>query len=178
MGVTPSLPPYAHIDQEAVRCIAQASIVYQVPELLLHSVLVKEGGRTGKCVRNANGTYDCGLSQINTAWSQHLEQRGVSWARVQNEACTNIYVAAYILRTNQVKKNGDWFSAIVSYNIGPNNWTPQRYSIGYRYAADVVSLWRGFQAWVDANNPSAMSSSRRPQHQGKSPLVFNAPSNE
>jgi soluble lytic murein transglycosylase-like protein len=165
MDAVASLPPYAHVSQEAVQCAAQASLRYQVPELLLHAVVVKENGRMGQCVRNKNGTQDCGLAQINTSWVSHFAKFGIRLEHVLYDTCTNLNASAYILRDNYNKKK-DWFSAVVAYNIGPNNWTPARYQIGYRYATDVVRYWWGFQNWVDAKNgvvraPAAASA--RPQ---------------
>lgn len=150
MDATASLPPYAHVTQEAVQCVAQASLRYQVPELLLHAVIVKENGRMGKCSKNKNGTLDCGLAQINTSWQEHFSRYGVRMEHLLYDTCTNINASAYILKDNFNKKKGDWFSAIVSYNIGPNKWTPVRYGIGHKYASDVVRYWWGFQNWVDA----------------------------
>ena len=148
---TPSLPPYAHVNEQAVQCIADASVRYEVPELLLHAVLRKENGRTGQAVRNANGTYDMGLAQINTVWVPHFAKYGVKLEHLLYDPCTNLQAAAYILKDNAIKFKGDWFRAIVAYNIGPSNWTPNRYGVGYRYASEVVRYWWGFQNWVDAN---------------------------
>lgn len=148
---TPSLPPYAHVTAQVVQCVADASVRYEVPELLLHAILRKENGRTGQAVRNANGTYDMGLAQINTVWVPHFARYGVKLEHLLYDPCTNLQAAAYILKDNALKFKGDWFKSIVAYNIGPNNWTPARYSVGYRYATDVVRYWWGFQNWVDAN---------------------------
>jgi soluble lytic murein transglycosylase-like protein len=147
---TPSLPPYAHVTAEAVQCIADASVRYQAPELLLHAILRKEGGRMGQAVKNKNGSYDLGLAQINTAWVAHFARYGVRIEHLLYDTCTNLHASAYVLRDNANKFQGDWFKAIVAYNIGPNNWTGERYSVGYRYATDVVKYWWGFQNWVDA----------------------------
>jgi len=151
MDAVASLPPYAHVTQEAVQCAAQASLRYQVPELLLHAIVVKENGRMGQCVRNKNGSYDCGLAQINTAWTDHFAKYGVKFDHVRYDTCTNLNASAYILRDNFNRKK-DWFAATVAYNIGPNKWTPNRYKIGHKYATDVVKYWWGFQNWVDAKN--------------------------
>jgi len=146
MDITPALPPYGHLDQSAVMCIAAASRRYQVPELLMHAILLKENGRTGECSKNKNGTLDCGLAQINSIWTSHFQKHGISYEVIKNDACLNIHVSAYILRSFYVKKGMDWGKAIISYNIGPNNWTPKRYSVGYRYAVDVVNYWRALDA--------------------------------
>lgn len=148
MDAVAALPPYAHLDQEAVQCVAQASSRYQVPELLLHSILMKENGRTGKCSKNKNGTYDCGLAQINTTWLPHFAKYGVTQEMLYGNACTNIQAAAYILRWNFLRKQEQWFPTIMAYNIGPYNWTPARTAIGQRYANDVVARWWGFYDWL------------------------------
>lgn len=152
MDVTPSLPPYAHVTQEAVQCAAQASLRYDVPELLLHAILMRENGRVGKTSRNRNGTEDLGPAQINSSQLAEFSKFGLKRENILNDFCTNIYVSAYILRDNFNKKGGDWFRAIVSYNIGPNNWTAERYRIGYAYAVGVVRYWWSFQNYVDAKN--------------------------
>jgi soluble lytic murein transglycosylase-like protein len=156
MGVTPALPPYAHLDAEAVQCIAQASVRYQVPELLLHAVLLKENGRTGKCSKNRNGTFDCGFAQINTTWFEHFARYGIRPEHLVSNSCINIQAGAYVLKDNYNKK-ADWFKAIVSYNIGPYRWTPERYAIGYKYAKDVITHWWRLHNWVVANSPQLQS---------------------
>lgn len=154
MGVQASLPPYAHLQKEAVQCIAQASVRYEVPELLLHSILMKEGGRSGQCVTNRNRTKDCGLAQINTSWAGYFKEKyKLGFEQISQDACTNIYVSAYILKTNFNLK-GHWFYATMAYNIGPNNWTDTRYRIGHAYASDVFARWRGFHAYVERNSPN------------------------
>ncbi len=179
MDAVPALPPYAHINKEAVQCIAQASLRYDVPELLLHAILVKENGRTGKCSRNKNGTYDCGLAQINTTWTDYFAKQGIPAEYLLGDPCTNIHASAYILRKNYNNKAADWFKAVVSYNIGPNNWSPPRYAVGYKYAHDVVAQWWGFQNWVDAKggiarDPKTGAAVVR-QAAGVTQLVFDSP---
>lgn len=149
--VTPSLPAYAHVTTEAVQCIADASVRYEVPELLLHAVLRKENGRTGKATRNRDGSYDMGMAQINTTWVKHFSRYGIRIEHLLYDTCTNLQASAYILKDNANKFHGDWFKAIIAYNIGPYNWTPERYAIGHSYASEVVKNWWGFQNWVDAS---------------------------
>jgi len=144
------LPPYAHLDKEAVQCVAQASLRYSVPELLLHSILMKENGRTGKCSKNRNGTYDCGLAQINTAWLPHFAKYGITPDILYGNACVNIQASAYILRWNFERKP-DWYRATIAYNIGPYRWTPNRLAIGQRYADDVLRRWWGYYEWLAAH---------------------------
>lgn len=148
MAATPSLPPYAHFDAEAVQCIAQASERYGVPELLLHSILLKENGRNGQCSKNKNGSFDCGLAQINTQWADTFAKQGVGYAAIAQSSCLNIQASAYILKSAYLHKAQDWFKATVAYNIGENNWSPVRYAIGYNYAVDVVKRWQQLHDFV------------------------------
>lgn len=138
----PALPPYGHLGIEEVQCIARASHRYQVPELLLHAIVSKENGRTGKCVHNKrSNTWDCGLAQINSAWFPYFKKQGVEPWHVVNTSCVNLHASAYILKKYYLRKNNDWAQAVISYNIGPNNWTPERLRIGRNYAQDVIQRW-------------------------------------
>lgn len=156
MVVEPLLPAYAHITEEASRCIAEASSLYDVPELLMHAVLLKENGRAGKCSRaNSDGTRDCGLGQINTLWGEHFKSKyNITPKQIKDDVCTNIYVSGYILKKYNMVKKGDWFDTIIAYNIGPYKWKsqPNRYAIGHKYATDVVNYWWSYQRYVDAQH--------------------------
>jgi len=151
MLVAATLPPYGHLNQEAVTCVAQASVRYEVPELLLHSIILKEGGQTGRYSTNKDGSYDLGLAQINTSWLGYFAKYGVKPEDIMNQACTNVAVSAYILKYNWLHQGQDWFKAIVAYHIGNNQWTATRYKRGYGYASDVVKNWWGFYRYVQYN---------------------------
>jgi soluble lytic murein transglycosylase-like protein len=157
MGAVPSLPPYAHVTKEAVLCAAQASLRFNVPELLLDAIIGKEDGRTGQCTKNKDGSYDCGLAQINTSWAPLFKKSNVSFYYVTNDVCTNLQACAYILRDNYNKKGGDWRAAIVAYNIGPNSTSVTKREIGAKYAADVIQRWWGFQNWVSHYQPASQN---------------------
>ncbi len=92
-----------------------------------------------------------GLAQINTSWVQHFLRYGIRLEHLLYDTCTNLQASAYILKSNANKFNGDWFKAIIAYNIGPANWTASRYAIGRNYADNVVKSWWGFQNWVEVN---------------------------
>lgn len=149
--LTPALPPYGAITAEAAQCIVQAAARYDVPELLLHAIIRKENGRMGRYSANRDGSYDFGLAQINTKWTEHFARYGITPSHLLNDTCVNISASAYILKFNWMRQNQDWFKTIVAYNIGNRNWTPKRYRIGYKYAADVLHYWKQFQAYVEAS---------------------------
>ena len=155
--------PYGKLDAVAIQCIHASATKHGVPEALLHAYIKKENGTMGQCSRNKNGTYDCGLAQINTIWAKEFAQYNVDYRHVMNDACTNIDAQGYIARKMyNVKK--DWFKSIVSYNIGPNNWTPARYSIGHKYASDVVKYWWEFEKYRNTNVPPPSNSTRQTQY--------------
>lgn len=84
-------------------CLMLASQTYDVPPALLVGIYKAEGGKVGQEVVNENGSYDLGPMQINTVWLPDLSRRwGVSQAKahqlVRDDACTNVGVAAWILR--------------------------------------------------------------------------------
>lgn len=159
--VPASLPPYAHLSEADVQCVAKASATYQVPELLLHSIIRKENGRQGQAVPNKNGSRDLGLAQINTVWLGELKQYNITEHALKQDNCLNVQVASWVLRKYFLLKN-DWYAATVAYNIGPNKWaeSPNRLRIGMSYANSVIRDWHQLQNWVDTYNPSAPSASR------------------
>ena len=158
-----AVPPYGHVTEEVVQCIAQASSRYTVPELLLHAIITVEGGRTGKVVKNKNGSLDMGLAQINTSWLEYFSKFGITADHLIYNSCTNVQASAYILRYNANLFKQNWQDAIMAYNIGPNNWTDARKAIGFRYATQVISTWWGFQNWVDAYGAPRQLSSFPPE---------------
>ncbi len=148
MAPVPALPPYGAIDAVAAQCIVQASSRYEVPELLLHAVIRKENGRMGRYSKNKNGSFDFGLSQINTSWLKQFAAYGITPTLLLNDTCVNVSASAYILKYNRLRQK-DWFHATVAYNLGNNNWTEARYAIGYKYAADVWVHWKAFSDYVE-----------------------------
>lgn len=159
--VVPALPPYGVVSAEATQCIVQAATRYDVPELLLHAIIRKEGGRMGKYSKNKNGSYDFGLAQINTSWLEHFAKYGITPTHLLNDTCVNISASAYILKYNWLRQGQDWFKAMVAYNIGNSKWTPERYRVGYYYAADVLYYWRQFQAYVEVNGKTGQPAANK-----------------
>jgi soluble lytic murein transglycosylase-like protein len=102
-------------------------------------IMEVEGGKVGQAVRNTNNSYDLGPMQINTIWVPQLAGHwGVSqktarnW--IQNDACTNMGVSAWILRQhlNETKS----LSKSIAYY---NSRTP---SIGQKYRKKVYNAMR------------------------------------
>lgn len=121
-------------------CLMLAAQTYSVPPAVLVGIYQVEGGKPGQAVGpNGNGSYDLGPMQINTLWIPELAQKwGVSnntalkW--VKNDPCTNMGVAAWILR-NHMNETENLSQAIAHYH----SRTP-RY--GYAYKGKVVTAMR------------------------------------
>ncbi len=101
-------------------CLMLASQTYSVPPAVLVGIYKVEGGKVGQEVENTNGSYDLGPMQINTIWMPELAGKwGVSediarkWVR--DDACTNVSVAAWILR-GHLDETGSLSQAIGNYH--------------------------------------------------------------
>lgn len=120
-------------------CLMLASQTYTVPPAVLVGIYKAEGGKIGQEVRNTNGSYDLGPMQINTIWLPELAEKwGVDEATarkwVRDDACTNVGVAAWILR-GHLDETRNLSQAIAYYN----SRTPQ---IGTRYKRRVIDIMR------------------------------------
>lgn len=102
-------------------CLLLAANTYSLPPAVLLGIYQVEGGKVGQTVGpNGNGSYDLGPMQINTVWLPDLAARwGVStetareWVR--DDPCTNVGVAAWILRTH-LDETGNLERAIAHYH--------------------------------------------------------------
>lgn len=118
-------------------CLFLAAQTYSLPPAVLVGIYQVEGGQVGQEVGpNVNGTYDLGPMQINTAWLDDLSRRwGVSESTarkwVRDDPCTNVGVAAWILRTN-LNETNDLAKAIAYYH----SHTPRH---GQVYKEKVIS---------------------------------------
>lgn len=121
-------------------CLLLAAKSYSVPPAVLVGILEVEGGKVGQEVGpNSNGSYDLGPMQINTIWLPKLsEYWGVSedtarkWVR--DNACTNMSVAAWILKKN-IEETESLPKAIAYYH----SRTPK---FGKRYKKKVINAIR------------------------------------
>lgn len=118
-------------------CLMLASHTYSVPPALLVGIYKAEGGQVGQEVKNTNGTHDLGPMQINTIWLPELadkwgvnEQTARKWVR--DDACTNVGVAAWILR-GHIEETKSLSQAIAHYH----SRTPHH---GTRYQSRVIGI--------------------------------------
>ncbi len=120
-------------------CLMLAAQTYSVPPAVMVGILQVEGGNIGQQVRNTNGSYDLGPMQINTVWVPQLADYwgvdNITAARwVRDDACTNMGVAAWILRSH-MDETGSLSQAIAHYH----SRTPSK---GYAYRAKVIEAMR------------------------------------
>ncbi|MAF98274.1 MAG: transglycosylase [Micavibrio sp.] len=118
-------------------CLMLASQTYSVPPAVLVGIYKAEGGKVGQEVQNSNGSSDLGPMQINTIWLPSLAEKwGVKedvakkWLR--DDACTNVNVAAWILR-GHLDETGSLSQAIAHYH----SRTPKH---GTRYKKRVIDI--------------------------------------
>lgn len=96
-------------------CFAFAGHRYGVSPLLLQAIAQQESGMNPHAVnRNANGTTDLGLMQINSSWLPTLARHGVTEADLR-VPCANILVGAWILGSN-FREMGRTVEALGAYN--------------------------------------------------------------
>ncbi len=91
-------------------CLLLAAQTYNIPPAVMIGILSVEGGTVGQAVRNSNGTHDLGPMQINTLWVPQLasywgvdQRTAKNW--IQNDACTNMGVSAWILGQHMKETN-------------------------------------------------------------------------
>ena len=120
-------------------CLMLAAQTYEVPPAVLVGIMQAEGGTVGQEVGNKNGTYDLGPMQINTLWLPELSKKwGVNKATarkwIRDDACTNMGVAAWILRGHMDETNS--LSTAIGYY---HSRTPKHST---RYKKRVIDLMR------------------------------------
>ncbi len=120
-------------------CIMMASQTHNVPPALIAGIYKAEGGKVGQEIKNKNGSYDMGPMQINTIWLPELAKYwGVSKEtarkRVRDDACANVDVAAWILRSH-LTKTKNLSKALEHYH----SKTPK---FGEKYKKRVINLMK------------------------------------
>lgn len=141
-------------------CIFSAAQTYSVPPSVILGILSVEGGRVGQAVRNTNGTYDLGPMQINTIWIPELSRhwgvsQRVALKMVRDDACVNIGVGAWILRT-KMNEAGSLYQGIAHYHSA----TPQH---GHPYRQKVLAAMQKYKQVRSARDlAAAYGSASRP----------------
>ncbi len=98
-----------------------------------------EGGRNGMANKNTNGSFDYGVSQINSAWLPKTKEVGVGPQELQNDACKNIWTAGWIIRRCLNKFNNSFWHGVGCYHTGENPKTPDQLARQKSYALKVYN---------------------------------------
>jgi soluble lytic murein transglycosylase-like protein len=107
-GLAASAP--AHAD-----CFDDAAAYQHVNPAVLRAIAWQESrGRAGARHRNANGSVDYGLMQINSVHLDELQRWGIDPARLM-DPCVGVYVAAWHLRKMMLKYGNTW-DAVGAYH--------------------------------------------------------------
>ncbi|MGM0423263.1 MAG: lytic transglycosylase domain-containing protein [Pseudomonadota bacterium] len=127
------------IETVVATCIFMAAQTYAVPPAVLMGIMEVEGGRVGQQVGNTNKSYDLGPMQINTLWIPQLAKHWnvpyrTAYRWVRDDACTNIHVAAWILKTKS-DGAGSLYQGIAHYH----SKTPRH---GLPYRQKVINAMR------------------------------------
>ncbi|RLG22706.1 murein transglycosylase [Methanosarcinales archaeon] len=95
-------------------CFEKAGLTYQISPRLLEAIARVESNMDPQAVnRNRDGSYDCGLMQINSRWQRVLGER---WQYL-SDACYNVMVGAWILRDCADRYGYTW-DAVACYHTG------------------------------------------------------------
>ena len=102
-------------------CMALVAQIYALPPRVLPAIQRVEGGAHGVVHRNANGSDDLGIMQINTIWLPYLSTytrlpAAEVRARLLERACFNIAAAGLIMRIYLDETGGDLMRAVGNYH--------------------------------------------------------------
>lgn len=123
-------------------CFEEAGKIYDISPKLLKSIAKTESNfKTDAVNKNANGTYDIGIMQINSAWIKTL---GLNENELISDPCYNIMTGAKILR-QCIDIHGYTWNAVGCYNAKS-------------YDKKVKYSWKVFRTLKnDVNVPSSLS---------------------
>jgi hypothetical protein len=102
-------------------CMLAVAAFYGLPPRVLPAIQAVEGGQVGTVSRNADGSEDLGVMQVNTRWLGPIAQlTGLPEAtvheRLTGDACFNIAAAGAILHSHLQQTNGDLMRAVGNYH--------------------------------------------------------------
>ena len=102
-------------------CMALSASLNGIPARVLAALHAVEGGQIGSVHRNANGTSDYGVMQVNSRWVPTLAAglglpAGDVRQRLIADGCFNILIAGAIFGIYLDEENGDLARATGDYN--------------------------------------------------------------
>lgn len=106
-------------------CVVPAAQYHKVNPQLLDAILAVESGHNPRAVgKNANGTMDWGIGQINTIHLEELRRHGVGVEQLL-DGCKGTYVAAWLLARQMRRYGNTWFAVGAYHSVTPSH--NQRY---------------------------------------------------
>lgn len=105
--------------QSKTACLAPAAAYHGVsPQLLLAVLTVESGLNPSAMNKNANGTVDIGMGQINSIHLPELQRYGLNADHLM-DGCKATYVSAWMLRRGFNRYGYSWFAAASYHSITP-----------------------------------------------------------
>jgi soluble lytic murein transglycosylase-like protein len=115
-------------------CFDEAASYQKVNPLILRAIAWQESHNRPSAVhKNANGSTDYGVMQINSVHLPVLAQYGISQGTLM-EPCKNVYIAAWHLR-QKMNKYGNTWAAVGAYH----SETP---TLRDEYSKQIVAILR------------------------------------
>lgn len=95
------------IKKERTSCLEEAAKYYHLNLSLLLAIIKAESNFNVDAMNyNNNGSYDCGLMQINSIHKKSVGEK--LYKQVCNDPCTNVWVGAWILKSCIIKLGYNW----------------------------------------------------------------------
>lgn len=105
--------------QNPTECLKPAATYHGVNPNLLLAVLTVESKLNPKAInKNANGTIDIGIGQINSIHLPELQRYGLNADHLM-DACKATYVSAWLLRHGFNRYGDTWFAAASYHSTTP-----------------------------------------------------------
>ena len=119
-GVLAKSPASAQPDVPAVeRCLMPAAQRYGVNPQILRAILQVESAMKPDVVqRNANGSIDVGMAQINSVHFPELKQWGITPQKLL-DPCMATHVAAWHLKRGLLRHGNTWFGVAAYHSVTP-----------------------------------------------------------
>ncbi|WP_158270183.1 lytic transglycosylase domain-containing protein [Limnohabitans sp. T6-20] len=105
----------------AERCIVPAAQKHGLNPQILRAILqVESSMRPDVVQRNANGSVDVGMAQINSIHFPELSQWGITPQKLL-DPCVATHVAAWHLKRGLVRHGNTWFGVAAYHSVTPEH---------------------------------------------------------
>ena len=129
------------------KCLYAAAEEYRVNVDVLRAILWTESRFNPQAInKNANGTRDFGIGQINSVHMSTLLRNGVTEHQLL-DMCTGIQVAAWVLATQMARYGNTWF-AVGAYQSA----TPELNASYVKRIKTTLRQWKVLTS--DASQPT------------------------